>query len=61
MKIKAEDVTTFTIPRYIVGDEVMIPLKGSNYLHLVEVEAFANTGRTLQPFIKTKERKIFII
>ena len=39
--MKVEDVTTFIIPGYIVGDGVMIQLKGTNIVSLAEIEPFA--------------------
>lgn len=41
LKIKVEDVTIFIIPGYIVGDKVMIQLKGTNIDSLAEIEPFA--------------------
>jgi len=37
---KATKVITFDVPGHMVGDQVMIQLKGTDYLHLIEVEVF---------------------
>lgn len=37
---KATKVITFDVPGHMVGDQVVIQLKGKSYLHLIEVEVF---------------------